>query len=184
MSTLVITVTSTAPGGIPTEFITTSTLFDTTTAVGQFTTNPTVPTSSMNPFEPDPTQSNSDGSSGATQAAPVSPIGAVSQKSNTGAIVGGVIGGLLILILGGLLLRWGLVRWRRAHMAPSAAFMAEYGHERPKSWAPLNDSTTYLTSQRFVPEDVSNPLDSLSHGGTDNRFKDTQYQEGYIPRVK
>lgn len=95
------------------------------------------------------------------------PIDSVSgsKKGNAGAIAGGVIGGLLFFAIMCGLAYWLIMRRRRrSHMAPSAAYMAAYGSNRPDtsmSSRPLADRSasvldlTHGHAERHSPYRVS-----------------------------
>lgn len=86
------------------------------------------------------------------------------KKSNTGAIVAGVMGALLFLAILGAVLYWWIVRRRRMRVAPSTAYIAAYGSIRPdtsmSSRALAGPSTsvlniTHTNTDAYVPYRVS-----------------------------
>jgi len=66
------------------------------------------------------------------------------KKNMAGPIAGGIIGGLILLAVLGLLVRWWVMRRRRMHTAPSAAYISAYGANR----APTSMSQVRLGSER------------------------------------
>ncbi|KDR81757.1 hypothetical protein GALMADRAFT_239947 [Galerina marginata CBS 339.88] len=98
-----------------------------------------------------------------------SPQSGIKSNSNRGAVIGGATVGLILFIALVGLLAWWIARRRRSRMAPSAAYMAQYGTSRPPtsmSARPLGDRSNSL-------------LEATSHGRSDSNgpYHDEELRE-------
>ncbi|KAF4614704.1 hypothetical protein D9613_003168 [Agrocybe pediades] len=75
-----------------------------------------------------PNSDNGDSESTSSNA-----LGTAKKSSSAGAIAGGVVGGLFALIILAGVLVWWARRRRRSRIAPSTAYLAQYGATRPQT---------------------------------------------------
>ncbi|KAH6918748.1 hypothetical protein BKA70DRAFT_27998 [Coprinopsis sp. MPI-PUGE-AT-0042] len=120
----------------------------------------------VTPQVPAPTDLDSEGRSGSEPPGSGS-VGASSKSTNVGAIVGGVLGALALLVLCAFVFLL-YQRRKRKRTAPSSEFIRRYGHtalNTPRDSNSASASNLDVSQMRQAPEHTQNSYHSFPYHG-------------------